>query len=44
MRRLGDAAAVAVLTTADGSHLHVATDAEHRTALSGPFKATAMQP
>ena len=44
LRRLGDAAAVAVLTAADGSHLHVATDSGHRQALSGPFTAAARQP
>ena len=44
LRRLGDDAAVAVLTAADGSHLHVATGSGHRPALSGPFTATARQP
>ena len=44
LRRLGDAAAVAVLTTVDGSHLHVATDSGHRSALGGPFKAATGQP
>ena len=43
LRRIGDAAAVAVLRTIDGDHLRVATDSEHRSALSGPFKATARQ-
>ena len=44
LHRLGDAAAVAVLTTADNSHLRVATDSGHRSALSGPFKVAARQP
>jgi hypothetical protein len=37
LHRLGDDPAVAVLTSTDGDTLSVATAAEHRKALQGPF-------
>ena len=43
LRRLGDGAQIASLSTADGSPLEVATGPEQRDALAGPFVSIAIQ-
>lgn len=43
LRRLGDDAQIASLSTVDGEPLEVATSPEQRTALAGPFVSSAIR-